>query len=778
MTPVFKSNDSPETAAAAYFLGIGHPPGYPLFNMCAKITTFLPVGNTGFRVNLFSVILALLTLLLAYKTSGIIAPYFWEQSGAKRRLAGILAVLALAFSRVFWSQAAEAKGGIYMLNLLFTSALIYIFLKLLDGFQKKLLYLVSLIFGLAFANHWPSAAIMAPFFVYIIFIHRGKLSAGRAMFSALFFAAGLAAYIYLPIRAGNKPPLNWGNPVDPSAILNVILRRDYSNTVKPGLDVYIYQLKETIRTFALNYSFLAVFAAAGAAAMFKKARKKVFFLASIMILTIILVAFVNLTKKDIVYLIDIFLLPALYIMALFIAPGAAAFAALKIPGTAVKGALIAAFAAMFVFNLGADDFSRDFTAYDYGNNILSSLEPGAVYIADGDYNAMPVFYILEVEKKRPDIKFAVSSFLAFGWGIDDFRSRTGINAEMAPYHRIDNIKSILNNGGNLSIYMNYSGSGDISASTPGLFSSHCGLLNKLGLNNNYSGPDTEPFKLYNYRGIFNGKKDRDVADTSLITWYPFSMVNCAAELLSAGDYAQSAELYREAMLFPVDEPRDNICYDISMSYFKLSDTEGERRYLKKAISYNTKIPQVYERLGLIYFNMGLLDNANDLFKRAKLLGSTLDTVDKGMGVISGFSQKDRLEIALMKGNEKLVKNDYVSAGEIFDFLIEKGYKRDIIYKNLGVFHFKTGDYSGALEDFKKSDNETHNAVTVLYLAMDLEKLGDLKKAEIELEKGLNDFPQDKALSGALSLLKERVLNGKSINSVNGQGRSDKDKQRP
>ena len=202
------------------------------------------------------------------------------------------------------------------------------------------------------------------------------------------------------------------------------------------------------------------------------------------------------------------------------------------------------------------------------------------------------------------------------------------------------------------------------------------------------------------------------------------------------------------------------------------------RYLKEAVYYKTDILQVYERLGMLYFNMGLLDTALDLFRTAKSKGSRLEVIDRCMSVIAGFSQKDKFELALMKGNESLQKNDYVSASEIFDFLIEKRYKRDIIYKNLGVFHFKTGDFKKALAYFEKSDNETHDAVTVLYLAMDLEKLGDDKKAEIELEKGLNDFPQDKALAAALRLLKERFLNGESTNSVNRQGRSDKDKQRP
>ena len=39
--PVFKNDDSPETAAAGQTLGIGHSPAYPLYTMASKIFTLL-----------------------------------------------------------------------------------------------------------------------------------------------------------------------------------------------------------------------------------------------------------------------------------------------------------------------------------------------------------------------------------------------------------------------------------------------------------------------------------------------------------------------------------------------------------------------------------------------------------------------------------------------------------------------------------------------------------------------------------------------------------------
>src|SRR5271157_2890515 len=42
-----------------------------------------------------------------------------------------------AFSYIFWNQAIEAKGGIYMLNLLFFVILIYLSMELFKSYNVK-----------------------------------------------------------------------------------------------------------------------------------------------------------------------------------------------------------------------------------------------------------------------------------------------------------------------------------------------------------------------------------------------------------------------------------------------------------------------------------------------------------------------------------------------------------------------------------------------------------------------------------------------------------------
>jgi tetratricopeptide (TPR) repeat protein len=778
MHPAFSGNDSPETAAVSYFLGIGHPPGYPLFSMCAKIMTLLPAGNIAFRVNLFSVILALMTLLLTYKITGLTAAYFINDRNKKIvQWLRIFTVLCAAFSGIFWNQAIEAKGAVYMLNLLFFSALIYIFLRLLERFHIKYVYMAAFIFGLSAANHWQSTLIPAPLGIFFAVYYYKRFRLKRILFTALFIFSGIAAYLYLPVRAFNAPVFNWGDPVSFGAVLRIIFRLDYASGFVPSPGLYFDQLKEAAKIIALNYSFITVFAAAGIAAMFKRAKKQAAMLCIAALLNVVLVVFFAPAGKDIIYLQDIFLMPGLYILALFIMPGFLALYGLRMPLKVLIPAALVLFAVMCAAGYRNNNSSRDFIAYDYGSNILLSMGPGAVYMADGDYNAMPVYYLLEVENKRPDIKFLNASFLIYQWGIDAFRSRTGINSAMTPLHRDDNLRSVVHYGVDKGgVYRNYFWQEPFKMNDPGFFENDYGLLVKYA--GAKAGSAAWLFKLYSYRGIFDGERIKPPVDTSIITWYPVTMVDTAASLMNSGDYAGSIELNREALGFPVEEPADNINYNISLAYFKLDDKISELHYLEKCVRLKTKITAAYERLGVLYYNMGLLDRALDVFYSAKAAGSKAVYVQKGIDVITGFSEKERLELALMKGNEMLIKNDYISACEIFDFLIEKGYKNDIINKNIGVFHFKTGNFESALNDFRKSENETHDAGTERYIVMTYIKLGKFSDAQTEAGYALNLFPGDKVLAELISEIKEHYFNGKDTNSVNGQGRGDKDKQSP
>jgi tetratricopeptide (TPR) repeat protein len=276
--------------------------------------------------------------------------------------------------------------------------------------------------------------------------------------------------------------------------------------------------------------------------------------------------------------------------------------------------------------------------------------------------------------------------------------------------------------------------------------------------------DAKYFYIYNYRGIFERSALNNAANISLATWYPVCMVNAASALMAENRYLESTVLNKMALSFPVEKPEGNILYNIAFAYNRLGDTTAELQYLKKAADKGTDILPVYERLGLIYYDFGLLDKALPAFNEAIKRKSTADYVLKGKTVIEGFSQRERFEIGLIKANEKLISKDFAAANEIYVYLLEKHYKNDIIHKNLGVYHFKTGNYKAALEEFVMSKNETSDPGTSLYLAYAYEKLGLRDDAIAELNEAIQRYPNDKGLSDLLKAIKEKRINGKSTDS--------------
>src|SRR5215211_3554022 len=96
LAPSLLYGDSAEFQTIAYTLGIGHPTGYPVYVLLAKLFTLLPRGEIAFRVNLFSAFSAALTIGLIYlilrKLGATIIP-------------SSLGALALATTSLFWRYA-------------------------------------------------------------------------------------------------------------------------------------------------------------------------------------------------------------------------------------------------------------------------------------------------------------------------------------------------------------------------------------------------------------------------------------------------------------------------------------------------------------------------------------------------------------------------------------------------------------------------------------------------------------------------------------------------
>src|SRR6185369_16242561 len=164
-------DDSGETISAAYFLGIAHPPGYPLISLIGKLFTYLPMGSVAYRVNLCAAFLGGLALALAYLFFRLTCREFTHERHVER-VGALFGALCLGLCPIFWHQALVAKGGIYLLNLCLILTCLIALMRWSRESSAKAPYLFFASAGLGLANHHMSIVMFAPGLLVFAYFHR------------------------------------------------------------------------------------------------------------------------------------------------------------------------------------------------------------------------------------------------------------------------------------------------------------------------------------------------------------------------------------------------------------------------------------------------------------------------------------------------------------------------------------------------------------------------------------------------------------------------------
>jgi hypothetical protein len=207
-------------------LGISHPAGFPTYNLLVKAFTYLPLGSIAFKVNLFSLVFACLTLALLYLLTNLFLESIFGQ-GKPGVIIGAFPVLFLAFSKPFWYHALVAE--VYTLHSFFTCLIIYLLLQWKKKEDVRFLYAAALFYGLSAGNH-ATVAFYLPAIVLLFFAWEKKERFKNLLVSSLIFLIGFSVYLYLPIRSLADPTIDWGNPETLQGFLYQITDRQHAET--------------------------------------------------------------------------------------------------------------------------------------------------------------------------------------------------------------------------------------------------------------------------------------------------------------------------------------------------------------------------------------------------------------------------------------------------------------------------------------------------------------------------------------------------------------------
>jgi hypothetical protein len=246
------TGDSGDLIAAAWNLGIPHPPGYPTVTMLGHLFSLLPWGTPAFRVNLSSAVLdSLAIFVLGLGLLRLFSASFNKQNGKTEQIILITGTIAgtglLAVSNGFWAYSTVAE--VFALNNLFTAIILVLMLEWVRQPKKWwFLRFAALFSGLGLTNQL-TIGLLAPGLLVLLIagivrwrrgvsaeLPKQQSVSGPAgwnyplretAIAVIFFAAGLIPYIYLPIAARTDTPVNWGNPGNLTNFIDVLLRRDY-----------------------------------------------------------------------------------------------------------------------------------------------------------------------------------------------------------------------------------------------------------------------------------------------------------------------------------------------------------------------------------------------------------------------------------------------------------------------------------------------------------------------------------------------------------------------
>lgn len=189
LAPDLYSLDSPELAAAAHQLGIAHAPGYPLYTLAGWLFSHaFPFGTVALRMNLLSAVFAAGTVAVVYLLCARLV---------SRPAAAASAALALAFSYYFWAMSLAAE--VYTLDAALYAGTLLAAVAWRRDRTLALAAAAGLLLGLGMATR-TTTLLAAPALIAFAWMS-GERSPRAYGAAALGVAAGLAFYLYLPLRS-------------------------------------------------------------------------------------------------------------------------------------------------------------------------------------------------------------------------------------------------------------------------------------------------------------------------------------------------------------------------------------------------------------------------------------------------------------------------------------------------------------------------------------------------------------------------------------------------
>jgi hypothetical protein len=348
-----------------------------------------------------------------------------ERAGETALPVAVASGVLLAFSETVWATATSVE--VYSLHLALITLILLVFfrLALMPGAGEGLWMLAAFVIGLSFTNHMTTV-LLAPGLLYLYFATQGggRPSWRRIFRMAMPFALGLSLYAYLPIRASQRPLMNWGNPVSLERIFWHFSGKQYRVWIFSSTEAAGRQLQYFLTSLPAEFAYLALLPAViGLVVLWRRKRQAA--VATLLLFAGCVLYAINYDIHD----IDSYFLLAYVMVALWAAIGLHAVA-LRLMSSG-RGGVIAAVVvtavialAPFLMHRSTSDRSTDHLVEDYTQNMFRALPQNAVIFSyQWDYWLSASYYFQLVRGVRPDVVVIDKELLRRSWYFTELERR-------------------------------------------------------------------------------------------------------------------------------------------------------------------------------------------------------------------------------------------------------------------------------------------------------------------------------------------------------------------
>jgi tetratricopeptide (TPR) repeat protein len=446
VAPTVTFGDSGDFITASYGLRYAHPPGYPTYILLAKLFTFLPFSaDIAYRVNLLSAFFAATSVGVTYIIIFLLLQWYCLteedlKSSTVAHIGAMSGALTFAFSGTFWSQALVAK--VHPLSAFFTALIILLVLLYARTRERRYWYAGIFFWAFSLGIHHTTVLYVPVIIIFLLLQGQFKNTFSlKPLFIGISLALlGFSVYLLLPLVTPHLGMIEWGKADTWKGFKEILLRSDYPpfewsrswDLLKEqlGSTVWVLLTGQSVTITGLVYGiFLGLCALFGLSWLGQNDKSSSILLGGIAIVVWIFFCAVNnhpMTQQLSLETRDVFFIPAYLIYGIWAGIGITRIGYTLINDNSNRRFLLYIICLIFVLTgfvtqLPKHNERNYYLAYDFGKDILDTMEPNALFIGDDDLHVFPVWYLQQVEHYRTDVTVLSRTSLALGWYYEGLR---------------------------------------------------------------------------------------------------------------------------------------------------------------------------------------------------------------------------------------------------------------------------------------------------------------------------------------------------------------------